>query len=331
VSRRVAVISLVCAALCGLALAVEAPSRESRYGYTIFVVNADGTGRRNLTAGTAAPLVLRALSPDGRTLAYQRRRVEGGSDLWSIEVMPARGGAARTLVSLPGKSAYAPAWSRDGKLVAFEMCCSPDGIGVVRPDGTRFSMIPDASEPAWLPGKRLAFLAGGDLRTEIATANPDGSERRSVLGARPFEEFGKLAGSPNGGTLAFTSYREEGAWLHLVGLTGIPLSQIAEDASDYSWSPTGRRLAFVTRGGLMTVHSDGSKVRPYRATRILSPVAPAWSPDATRIAFVANSYRLVVMNVRRRTLRTIARGVLGQQPLWSRDGRRLYYVVARGA
>jgi len=201
-SRRVALITLV-AAICGLALAVEAPSRDSRYGYTIFVVNADGTARRNLTSGTPARLVLGALSPDGRTLAYQRRRVEGGSDLWSIEVMPARGGAARTLVRLSGASAYAPAWSRDGKLIAFETCCSHRGIGVVRPDGARLSTIPGASNPAWLPGARLAFLAGGDLKTEIATANPDGSERRSVLNARPFEEFGGLAAAPNGQTFAF--------------------------------------------------------------------------------------------------------------------------------
>jgi Tol biopolymer transport system component len=324
--RRLALSTLLLA-ICGLALAVGAPSRDTRSSYTIVAVNADGTGRRNLTAGTPARLVLRALSPDGRTLAYDRRRVEGGSDLWSIEVVPAGGGTARILVSFPDGSASAPTWSRDGKLVAFD---GPHGIGVVRPDGTPFSTISGVSDPAWLPGARLAFLGPRDIPQEIETADPDGSERRTVLGARPFEEFAALSASPNGRKFAFRSFSEEGDWLYSVGLPGIPLSQISKDVSAFSWSPTGNRLALVTRRGLVTVLPDGTRRRPYRATRILSPAVPAWSPDGTRIAFASISSTLMVMNVRRGSLRVVARGVDRRQPLWSPNGRRLYYVALRG-
>jgi len=328
VSRRVALTALLSAAVCGLALAATATSHDGVGGYAIVVIRADGPGHGKVLARSQARILLRSLSPNGRTLAYDRRRVEAGSDLWSIELLPARGGAARTLVRLEGGSATAPVWSRDGKLIAFDRCCSPRGIGVVHADGRDVSTIPDVSNPAWLFGGRLAFLAGGDVNTEIAAANVDGSERTSVHYAQPFEEFAGLVGSPHGRNLAFTSYTEDASRLFSVGPVGIPLVQIANDASDYSWSSTGR-LVYVTRLGLMTVRSDGSERRRYRATRALSPAAPAWSPDGKRIAFIANSYRLVVMNVRTGSIRTVVRNVDGQRPVWSRDGRRLFYVVAR--
>jgi Tol biopolymer transport system component len=82
-------------------------------------------------------------------------------------------------------------------------------------------------------------------------------------------------------------------------------------------------------GGLVTVASDGSKRRRYRAIRSLYPEFPAWSPDGTRIAFRAKYGRLFVMNLRHGSLRVVARRVPRQQPLWSPNGRRLYYVASR--
>ena len=323
-------IALACACLCASANAVEAPSRDGRSGYSIFVVNADGTGRHELRGThTSAPIVLRSLSPNGRTLAYDLRRTEGGTDLWSIELVSTRGGAPRTLVRLPGASARSPVWSKDGTLVAFDMCCGAgaDGIGIAKPDGSNVSTIPYASEPEWLPGRRLAFFAGGDLNTEIAISKPDGSERTSVHHAAPFEEFAELEASPDGQNLAFTSFTEDAQRLYSVGSVGIPLSLISTDGSQYSWS-SRNRLVFVTHRGLVSALADGTGRRRYAATRALSPVFPTWSPNGTRIAFVAKSDRLVVMNARTGRRHVVVRNE-GAQPVWSRDGRRLYYVAER--
>jgi len=54
-------------------------------------------------------------------------------------------------------------------------------------------------------------------------------------------------------------------------------------------------------------------------------------PDGTRIAFVAGtSASLVVLNVRHKSLRMLVRGGVASQPIWSRDGRGLYYAAASG-
>lgn len=81
--------------------------------------------------------------------------------------------------------------------------------------------------------------------------------------------------------------------------------------------------------GLVTVASDGSGRRRYRAIRSLYPEFPASSSDGTRIAFRAKYVRLFVMNLRHGSLRVVARSVAREQPLWSPNGRRLYYVASR--
>jgi Tol biopolymer transport system component len=332
------VISLVCAALCGVSLAAEAPSRNGASGDSnIFVVNVDGTGLRNLTARSKpAPRVARALSPAGRTLAFDRLRVEGGYGWWSVNLMPARGGPVHTLIRFPDSSAYSPDWSRDGKLLAFETCCHEHAVGVVRRDGGGLTWISDASQPTWLTSTRLAFLSDvGDFAYEIAVANSDGSGRRVIASAADVfmsDVFG-VSASPNGQGVVFTAEDRYSTRLYTVDVSpGRHYAMISDDGQDPSWSPTGRRLVLVTSEGpsatVDTVNPDGSGLRRFRTTRGLVPELPSWSPDGKRIAFIANrsGSNLMLMNVRRGSVRVVARGVARRTPLWSPNGRRLYYT-----
>lgn len=327
--KRGAVIALVCA-LCGLTLAVQAPSRNTVEGTKIFVVNADGSGRRNLTAGMhPATRIARALSPDGRLLAFDRLR---GAGTWSIDVMPARGGKARTLIRLPDSVDH-PAWSRDGKLVAFRSCC---GVGIVKRDGSGLVFLREAVDPVWVRGERLAFVAG-DTRSELVMAKPDGSERTSIVWAEAWglESLVVLTASPDGGTISLSAtprYRDGRGLYSISAAAEAYPRRVSKRASDPSWSPTSLRLVFVTDRGLVTADPEGTRRRRYRATQSLNPGVPSWSPDGTRIAFVANiSASLMVLNVRHGSLRLVARGVEGNRPLWSPNGRRLYYTALNGS
>jgi Tol biopolymer transport system component len=119
------------------------------------------------------------------------------SGLWVIDV---RSGAAREILHSEmshnagesrGESIGYPAWSPDGKTIAFHRTTA-DGttettqVWTVRPDGTgqrQLTRLPGGAEtPAWSPnGRRLAIGVTPDparARTDIATIRADGSGLR---------------------------------------------------------------------------------------------------------------------------------------------------------
>jgi Tol biopolymer transport system component len=101
-----------------------------------------------------------------------------------------------------------------------------------------------------------------------------------------------------------------------------------------TWSPDGRRIAFVRENGAYVVSADGSQERR------LTPLGAhglSWSPDGRRILFThptdrgavgrGNRSEVYVVNADgsgQRRLTTIRRSYLAS-PAWSPDGRRIVY------
>ena len=84
--------------------------------FELYVMNADGSDQRRLTATAAATEYGPAWSPDGTGIAFWRRVDNADRD--SIVVMNADGTGERTL-SGPRESAHGPVWSPDGEEIAY--------------------------------------------------------------------------------------------------------------------------------------------------------------------------------------------------------------------
>ena len=108
-----------------------------------------------------------------------------------------------------------------------------------------------------------------------------------------------------------------------------------DDASLISaWSPNGKRIAYVARGGLWTMSATGTQNK--RLTKGKGDtLAPTWSADGKQIAFVdlaakhGSNYAIYVIGTNGKGLKRIVRGAKYQNnPAWSPSGKLIIFERA---
>src|SRR5439155_14405073 len=175
-------------------------------GSHIYVMNADGTGRKSLTAGPADDFSP-TWSPDRSKIAFATDR-DGD---YEIYVMNADGTGLMNLTNDPAADDYYPAWSPDGTKIAFTRYDGSQAeIYVMNADGSGQTNITndpaDDFSASWSPdGLRLAFVSerGGSGDYEIFVMKADGSGQTNVTND-PSDDDYYPAWSPDGAHIAFT-------------------------------------------------------------------------------------------------------------------------------
>jgi Tol biopolymer transport system component len=231
----------------------------------IFVINADGTGERQVTHPPTGYVDARfgppGFSPDGARLVFTRSG-RGHDALWTVDI--AKGSARR--LTPAGKGDYDHgAYSPSGRLVAFAHAQGP--------------------------------LKHNDLRATLDVMNTDGTRVRRLADLDYKGDLGRLAWSPDGRRIVYEVARRTGHALFVVSSRGGRPHRIGPwrkaEFNTLDWSPDGSRLLIQLTpfdasfgGDYSTVRPDGTGMR--RLTHFGANAmtgAAGWSPDGTSIVF----------------------------------------------
>jgi TolB protein len=211
-------------------------------GTQVYTMNADGSGKRQLTHFPTGSTSLRPTwSPDGSRIVFLYD--EGSKGTLSIYTMARDGSDVRRVTGLGGFVDIAPRWSHAGDRILFS-------------DQT----------------------AAGDFN--LYTVRSDGSDRRPVA-TLPSTDETDPDWSPNGRQIVYSVQTAFTATLHKMNANGTGIVNLHVSGDDPVWSPDGRKLAFRTWDPdgfahiVATVNADGSNHRDLDAPNNNS-AAPSW-------------------------------------------------------
>ncbi len=322
----------------------------------IYVMNADGTGRVNLTNREAKDTDP-TWSPDGEWIAFLSR-AQGNTDIHRVRP---DGSGLSTLTSFPAQLYSRPVWSPDGSMIAFT--------------SNRDAEPPPQLGPTPLPYfDDVPEFPGAAPRPELYVMNADGSDQTRLTFNFLFD--GNPTWSPDSQRLAFQSREDGDHEIYVVNVDGSSLTKLTDN--EYAdvfpaWSPDGQFIAFssnrpktefgremseAARRNFPTVftaspvdfdiyimNTDGSGIHNWTLTSSLWDSSPSWSPDGAWIAFEARPHLMFtqkgaardiyVMRFEGADLTNITGAMARNQEgnegpiVWSPDGSQVAFVTER--
>jgi len=133
----------------------------------IYLINTDGSGEQRLTTDAEESLSP-AFSPDGLRIAYgNNQRITGNRSLGLLERASITG-AWQGPTQLPMTNAFAPRWSPDGSMLAYDIRDNTQGIGVFSLGGVPRVLVQQTAEltrplwPEWSPDGRSIYFTASD-------------------------------------------------------------------------------------------------------------------------------------------------------------------------
>jgi len=241
--------------------------RDGQSEMDLYVMDARGESVRRLTDTPAASEYSAKYSPDGRTIAYARKR---GSD-WSVWSMAANGGDARQLAG-PYAFAEFPAWTPDGRDLYYSAIEEDLPRSETQVIGNDNAYVAFGSGAPHIYSVSVETLK---VTTRIRTAGRDTCPHISQDGAQLIYASTRTVANENLGILAHEIDSGD-----VSSSSDTPLTDTAARNDYPSPSPDGRSIVFASdRDGnteLYVMNADGTSQRRLTTTPGLRENVPNW-------------------------------------------------------
>jgi TolB protein len=192
-----------------------------------------------------------------------------------------------------------PAWSPDGRQVAYALIGPKNSLHVMNIDGSGDRVLTPPTQspihPEWMPdGRSILYCTDDDLRPPLKNAAEIyridvATAKITTLVSGGVNTY--PVPSPDGTKIAFRKFLDNNSEVFVANIDGTRARNLTNHPAFEgwpAWSPDGKRIAFAGNRNsayqVFVMNADGSNVRLVANTEGRA-TAPKWSPDGKSIYF----------------------------------------------